>query len=176
MRAIGVGGVLLGLAAGCGSPETSGTQSGYLEARWTGADTGAVSVPAIAEWCEDRRLLEIRAVAGDTGVALAVFPSVILSADSYRVVAATDSTAPSARVALRLFAPTAIKGFQGDSGHVVLARADSGDLTGTFEARARSVTNTDLVTVTGSFRNLEIVPAMRGCDPDSEPGDTVDVD
>ena len=97
MRPIGVGVVLLGLAVGCGNSETSGTPTGYMEARWTGADTGVVSAPAIAEWCEERRLLEIRAVRGDTGVALAVFPSVIVSADSYRVVAPTDSTAPSAR-------------------------------------------------------------------------------
>ena len=116
-----------------------------------------------------QRRLEIRTIRGDTGLALAVFPEVVLSPDTYRVVAAgsKDSTPPSARVALRWFAATAINGFQGDSGTVVLERTDSGHLTGKLGARVSSVSNSDRVTVTGEFENLRVIPQSRGCIADS---------
>lgn len=172
--------LLLALAA-CRASEAS--RQGRLEARWTGADTGRLSGRALAEWCDEQRRLEIRAIEGDTGLALAVFPGVVLSPDSYRVVApgSKDSAAPSARVALRWFGKTAISGFQGDSGMLVLERTDSGQLTGRLAARGSSVSNSDRVTITGEFQNLAVVPQGRGCtadstETDSEPADSERID
>jgi hypothetical protein len=65
-------------------------------------------------------------------------------------------------VVLRWFAETAIKGFQGDSGYVVLERAD-GRVSGHFEAAMRSVNDEMRLDLQGSFRELRMVPAARGC-------------
>lgn len=160
---------LLLWAGACGYSADSRTDVGHLEADWTGADTGKISAPATAEWCEGQRLLEIRAIRGDTGFALVLYPPVILSPDTYpvRAPAGSDSAVPSARVALRWFGATTISGFQGDSGAVVLERADSGQLSGTVVARASSVANNSRIAVTGAFQNLTVVDATRGCIPET---------
>jgi hypothetical protein len=172
-------GLLLTAAlAACGASEPA--RKGLFEARWTGSDTGQLAGSAVAEWCDEQRRLEIRTVRGDTGVAVAVFPEVVLAPDTYRVVLAgsRDSQPPAARVALRYFSPTAISGFQGDSGAVVLERTDSGQLTGRVAARASSVSNSDRVTLTGKFENLAVVPQSRGCTADSgfESAEAADTD
>lgn len=152
------------LAAGCwGSAEP--VLKGRFDARWTGSDTGQVSAPGTAEWCSEGRLLEIRAIHGDTAIALVLYPLDTVQADTYRVVppSGADSLAPSAAVALRLFSPTAIKGYQGDSGAVVLRRSKSGELSGSFEARSRSVLNGALLRITGRFQDIVVVPQTRGC-------------
>ena len=162
------GGVLLAVAlTSCRASESS--REGQLKASWTGADTGQVSGFAVAEWCDDQRRLEIQTIRGDTGLALAVFPEVVLSPDTYRVVAAgsKDSAPPTARVGLRWFGATAIRGFQGDSGTVILEQTDSGRLTGRLAARASSVSNSERVTVTGEFENLAVLRQSRGCTVDS---------
>ncbi|MGH7509824.1 MAG: hypothetical protein ACREMZ_10170 [Gemmatimonadales bacterium] len=190
--------LVLSLASGCNGGVSSRSGAGHLEARWTGADTGAISAAAVAEWCDERRLLQIRAVRGDTGFAVALYPPVILALDSYPVLrpGARDSVVPSARVALRWFGPTSIEAYQGDRGAVVLEGTDSGNVSGSLQARARSVSTNDQITLTGTFRNLTIVPETRGCvsepDPEeagedldeldeeeydaAEPSDTYDVD
>jgi hypothetical protein len=172
----GRGWFLLFALAACRASEAS--KDGRLEARWTGADTGRLSGGALAEWCDEQRRLEIRTVEGDTGLALAVFPDVVLSPDSYRVVApgSKDSVAPSARVALRWFGKTAINGFQGDSGILVLERTDSGQLTGRLAARGSSVSNSARVTISGEFQNLAVVPQGRGCTADSTERDSAPAD
>lgn len=146
---------------------------GRLEARWTGADTGKMAAPSSAEWCADRRVLEIRSVQGDTGLAVVLYPLDTIEADTYRVVhpEARDSGAPSAGVALRLFASNAVQGYQGDSGNVVL-QSKSGALSGTLEARARSVVNGQQLRVSGKFQDIVVAPQSRGCAPAS--ADTAD--
>jgi hypothetical protein len=163
--------LLLSLISGCNEPRD---QAGQFEARWVGSDTGKLFAPAIAEWCDSQRRLEIRAIRGDTGFALAIYPGPVLSPDTYLVVAPTgrDSVVPSARVGLRWFGATSIKGFRGDSGAVVLERTDSGQLSGSLAARASSISNNERVTVTGDFRNLAMIDQARGCIPESSP-DTV---
>jgi hypothetical protein len=162
------------LTAACDQSGSQQLQAGRLEAHWTGADTGKISAPASAEWCEDRRLLEIRAVQGDTGLGLALFAMDSIAADSYRVVdpSRADSSPPSARVALRLFSQTSVKGFQGDSGTVILKRSGSGPLSGTVSARARSVLNGQQIRVSGRFDRVAVTPQTRGCIP--QPPDTSD--
>jgi hypothetical protein len=154
---------LLIAAVACRSSTAS--EEGHLKASWIGADTGGLSGFALAEWCDEQRRLEIRTIKGDTGLALAVSPEVVLSPDSYRVAipGSRDTAPPSARLALRWFGPTAIHGFQGDSGTVILERTDSGRLTGSVVARGSSVSNSDRVTLTGEFQNLAVIPQSRGC-------------
>ena len=165
----------LSLVASCARSGGPRSQAGRLEARWTGADTGKISAPATAEWCEGRRYLEIRSIQGDNGLGLALYPVDSIVPDSYRVVEPprADSSRPSASVALRLFSQTAIDGFRGDSGTVILERSGSGQLSGRLAARARSVQNGEEISLSGKFEYLAARPQERGCTP--EPADTAEM-
>lgn len=165
------------LAAACGDLPETDLGAGWLEARWTGADTGKLETRTTAEWCGERGLLEIRAIRGDTGVAMVLYPVDTIEAGNYRVVHPdrADTMAPSAGVALRVFATSAIQGYQGDSGMIVLERSESGELSGTLDARVRSVVNGQLLTLTGKLRDLTVVPQTRGCRPETA-ADSEDTD
>jgi hypothetical protein len=134
-----------------------------------------MAAPMSAEWCEERRALEIRGVAGDTGLGLVLYPVDTVDTDSYRVVLpeGADTVPPSAAIALRVFSTNTIQGYQGDSGTVALERGKGGELSGAIKARARSVVNGQVVTVTGKVRDLTIVPQKRGCGPEI-PADSAD--
>jgi hypothetical protein len=162
---------VLALMAACGW-EAQPSPAGRLEARWTGADSGKIFAPAAAEWCAERLLLEIRAVQGDTALALALYPVDTIAPDSYPVVepARADSVPPSASVALRLFGQTAVKGYQGDSGTVILERSGSGQVSGSLAARARSVQGGEQVRLSGKFDRVAVMSQERGCAP--RPRDT----
>ncbi|HEV7366491.1 MAG TPA: hypothetical protein VGN76_11645 [Gemmatimonadales bacterium] len=156
-------------------------ETGHLEATWSGPDGGKISAPASAEWCGARRLLEIRTVQGDTGIAFAIYPKDTLVAGRYRVMdpLKAESLPPAAGIALRWFTQNAVKGFQGDTGTVFLDRSASGELGGSVTAGARSVIDTQRVAVRGTFQGLTIHPSP-GCLPpgkvpnrDARPGDTV---
>ncbi|MFL5403564.1 MAG: hypothetical protein ACJ8BF_12175 [Gemmatimonadales bacterium] len=136
-----------------------------IEVHWTGADQGKVSGTATAEWCSLLRLLEVQALAGDTGVALAIYPTDTLAAGKYPVMdpAKAESLPPAAGLALRWPTQTSIKGFQGESGSVVLERSGSGQLSGSVAAVARSITDNGRLRVTGTFRDLTVRPSTRGC-------------
>lgn len=172
--------VTLSLIGACRTQQGSGAQAGRLEARWVGADTGKLSAAATAEWCAETRILEIRAVERDTGLALALFPDVVIVEDTYPVVSPSraDSSVPSARVALRWFGPTAISGFQGDSGAVVLETMERGQLSGSMKARASSVINSDRITIIGTFEHLAVMDQSRGCipEPPLEDGQAAETD
>jgi hypothetical protein len=173
--------ILVFLLAGCRSTTQRPAAAGHLEAKWSGTDGGKLSAPASAEWCAARRLLEIRAVTGDTGLALALYPKDTLVSGRYRVMAPikAESLPPAAGIGLRWFTQNAVKGFQGDTGTVFLDRSPSGELSGSVAAGARSVVDTQRVTVQGTFEGLT-VRASPACRPpgkrpkgDAQPSDTV---
>ena len=180
-------------ALACSTREPADSRTGSLEADWTGADTGKLSAPAVAEWCDSLKLLELRAIQGDTGIALVVYPSdsalvpsdsatpaVPVPLGSYPVVPPdrADSSRPSVALALRWFAETSIRGFRGDSGTVVLEAAGPGTSAGRFTARLRSTTEGSRLTVTGSFKGLRVTPAPKDCvgGPPEEPDDSEALD
>jgi hypothetical protein len=140
---------------------------GHLEVRWTGRDGGAISGPATARWCALRRVLEIRTVRGDTGIALALYPAKTLAIGRYLVVdpVKAESVPPAAGVAVRWLTRTVVQGFQGDSGRVDLSRSSSGQLSGRVSARARSVVDTQRIVLSGTFRDLTLHSDSLGCAP-----------
>ena len=153
--------------AACSRGGASEQRTGSLEVEWTGADTGKLSAPAIAEWCDSLGVLELRAIHGDTGFALALYP-----ADSggpagpgrYRVRPPARGTArPWSALALRWFAETSIRGFKGDSGAVTVESAATGTTAGRFDASLRSATDASKLTVKGSFKGLTVTPAGPEC-------------
>jgi hypothetical protein len=157
----------LALAAGtgCSRAPASAPAGGNIDVRWTGGQRGSISAPATAEWCAVLRLLEVSAIRGDTGVALAVYARDTLSQGTFRIVppARAESLPPAAGIALRWPTQTAIIGFQGESGSVVLERTRSGELSGRISAAARAVNDTAVIRIEGTFQNLAIRPQSRGC-------------
>ncbi len=171
----------LSLMAACGKPLAQRSLVGRLEARWRGAESGKILASAAAEWCKDRRMLEIRAVQGDTGLAMAVYAVDTIESDSYPVVepSRADSSRPSASLALRLFAQTTIQGYQADSGMVILERSGSGPISGRLVARARSVINGAQIRLNGKFQGVAVAPQERGCIrelPRTEAAESLDED
>ncbi len=164
----------LAVAAACSPGESAERPAGSLEVQWVGADTGKLAAPAVAEWCDSLRVLELRALRGDTGVALALYPADSLVPGDYRVVSPErgDSVRPAAAVALRRFAETTIQGFRSDSGSVRLTAAGPG--AGRFTARLRSSTEGRRLTVSGSFSGVTIAPAPPDCaGTPPDPDDTI---
>jgi len=153
------------LTAACRERASGDGPGPVLEARWNGKDSAKIKGAATAEWCDSLRLLQIQVLLGDTGVAIALYPVRRIEAGRFRVVApaTVDSNRPWAAVALRWFAETSIRGFQGDSGVVVLEQPRPGVLTGTFDAKAHSVTDAVRLSIRGDFRDLIVRPASRGC-------------
>lgn len=156
------------IATACGR-SASPARSGRVDATWTGADSGRIGTRAASEWCPEGRLLEIRAIQGDTGLAVVIYPVDTIEPDTYRVVLPESASTrpPSAAVALRVFSSNAVQGYQGDSGSVVLDYSNSGALSGTIEARARSAVNGQLLTISGRLSDLVVVPQHRGCSRDT---------
>ena len=138
---------------------------GRLEVDWTGVDTARFAVPATAEWCEAGRYAAIRALSGDTGVVIVVFPSDTVLADSYAVAdTLADSLRPVARVVLRWSDRESLRGFRSDSGIMVLRREQDGSLAGELSVTGRLVGGTrDSLALTGVFRALTVRPAPEDC-------------
>jgi hypothetical protein len=157
--------VVLVLGTACSRDQPAGSPGSTLEVEWVGSDTGKLVAPVVAEWCDSLRVLELRAVRGDTGIALALYPADSLAAGDYPAVQPErgDSTRPSAAVVMRWFAETSIRGFRGDSGSVTLATIGPGVGAGSFAARLRSTTEGSRLNVTGSFRGLTVRPAPPDC-------------
>jgi hypothetical protein len=136
-----------------------------MEVSWTGSARGDLSGRATAEWCGILRLLEIRGIRGDTGIAIAIYPADTIKVGQYpvRVPARAEPLLPAAVVALRWTTETAVKGFQGESGSVRLDRSTAGVLSARMTAVAQSVTDTQRISVQGTFRDLTVRPQTRGC-------------
>jgi hypothetical protein len=160
---------VLGLTA-CRAPNPS-DDVGRLELRWNGPQAGSLSGPATAGWCAHRKVLQVRAIRGDTGVALAVYPGKALEAGVYRVVdpMKAESVPPAASVALRVLTQNLVQGFQGDTGRVTLESSSAGRFSGSVSARARSVVDTQRISVSGTFRHLRVMPDTAGCSPAEAP-------
>ena len=154
-----------GCLAGCPADVRPARPGRGLEARWTGSEAAAFHAPATADWCDSLNLLEIVAMSGDTGIAIAIYPRESLATGAYpvRPPAAADSTPPASAIGLRWFSQTAVRGYQSDSGTLALARGADGTLSGRFTAAAHPVTGKGPLSITGSFAGLRQRPAARGC-------------
>jgi hypothetical protein len=164
---------LVGGGLGCHS-KSQDAGEGRLSVRWTGPDTAAFSSRAVAEWCASLQLLEIRAVAGDTGTGIVLYPADTIVPGVYPVhlPGEADSTKrPSAVVALRWFSKTTIMGYQADSGRVTVERTPDGSLAGRFAVAARLLVAGARLAATGTFEDLRIVAAPVTC-AGRGPGDT----
>lgn len=145
------------LALACRSharPDSQGL-AGKLSASWAGADTGKLSAPVRAAWCDDQRRLELTAVQGDAGIGLLIYPVNQLRPGNYRaVVPGTDSlTRPAVSAAGRWFTEKLIAAYQSDSGDLELTGTPQ-SLGATFDIHMRSVDGQDTVRLTGRFSGV----------------------
>jgi hypothetical protein len=154
---------------------------GRMDVSWNGSARGSLSGGATAEWCGILKLLEIRGIRGDTGIALAIYPADTIQTGDYPVREPTraESLPPAAGLALRWTTETAVKGFQGESGSIRLGRSAAGVLSARVKAAARSVTDSQRIWVQATFRDLTVHPQTRGCvkpaetvPRDAQPSDT----
>jgi hypothetical protein len=148
--------LLLGLMLGaCGGEEAAGP--GRIDVAWTGADTGRLQVPATARWCANDSLVEISGAMGDSGVALALMPADSILPRSFPVgLPIPTRSRPTARVALRWPGETLLEGYYGLSGSVMV---DSGSaLSGRVEATLKNLNNGGEISVSGTFRELTVLP------------------
>ncbi|MEP7176103.1 MAG: hypothetical protein ABI860_06080 [Gemmatimonadales bacterium] len=153
------------LAAACHGDAAKAPSGARLAVRWTGSDTSSFDAPATAERCDSSTMLQIVAIAGDTGIGIALYPSDSNLAAVYTVrpPSLADSAPPAGAVGLRWFSQTSVQGYQADSGQVSVTRAPNGALSGRFKATARAITGTGRLTLAGSFDDLRARRAARGC-------------
>lgn len=163
-RSAAAGVVALGLAA-CGAiPWDRG--DGRINATWTGAEKGSISASAAAVWCSRARTAQLTAVVGDTGIGMLIHPADSLIAGRYPVMRPGDaqSKAPAASIGLRLINPTAVSGYQSQTGALVLEQVESGRISGRFEATARSATGAvGTIRVSGRLVNVSLARGGAKC-------------
>jgi len=121
-----------------------------------------MSARAAAVWCSAPRTATLTAVVGDTGIGMLIRPADSLVAGRYPVMQPGDARtkAPAASIGLRLINPTAVSGYQSQTGTLVLEQVEPTRISGRFDATARSATGAaGAIRVSGQLVN---VPLTRG--------------
>jgi hypothetical protein len=141
-----------------------------LNAAWTGSDTGRISAPAAASWCPVAGRLEVKAVKGDMGFGLVLYPVSDLVAGTYPAFdpGADSVRRPGAAGAARWFTNHDVVGYQSDSGSVELTRKDE-RLQLRFGFRLRSLNGEDTVVAEGRAASLEPGPCLADSVPIAAP-------
>jgi hypothetical protein len=148
VKRAGVSALVLCVAAAC-NPLGG---DGRLTARWTASgdtSTAMLTAPVTGRWCVGPSRLDIRAVAGDTGLGIVIYPSDSSVMHGEYTVLAPDrglQVRPSAGVALRWVGKVMVQGWWGDSGSVTLAGGLVRGLSGRGAARLVSGLGPDSVT------------------------------
>ena len=167
-------GVIAGLfLSACGRGDAGG--SGRILVSWTGADTGRLETRAFARWCAEDSVLEIVGEAGDSGVAVALFPQgdTVLPGVVPLGPPGSGRARPRGGVALRWFGENMIAGYYTLSGIVTVE--ESPGLAGRIEATVKNAMDGRQLTVAGEFEGLAITRSSVACaSPDtSTPSDSV---
>ena len=139
-----------------------------LAVEWRGRFRGRMVLPAQINWCPVTRVAVLEAVSGDSGVAIVLYEQNALTAGAHPVFspeAAASAPRPSATAAMRwmrLERDTALAGFRAVSGTARIGLV-AGKASGQLDARMRSVSGQDSVTVRGVFREVPVVSTAIGC-------------
>jgi hypothetical protein len=126
----------------------------------------AFTASATGEWCDSLRMLQVRAILGDTGMAIAFYPGARIEPGEYPLKPPdrADTARPrAAAIAARWLSATAVQGFQGESGAVTLTRAADGTLGGRFHGTGHGVPIALRLSIAGSFEGVRPAPAPASC-------------
>ncbi len=160
-------GALVAGALGCGVIAW-GRAEGRLEATWSGAEKGQMSGAATAIWCSAKRIAQITALQGDTGLGILIHATDSLAAGRYSIVepAIARTDAPRASLGLRLLTQLAVVGYQARSGTLMLDRVEHTRISGRFDAKAHSATAAaGSISVAGRFREVPVASGGPACAP-----------
>lgn len=161
---LALGSVLPGCrpAVGVGSGRPPAGSIGVV---WTGPAAGRFTAPAEARWCPGDTLLLVLAVRRDTAFGMTLLPETAIRAGRYPVFPAQafNPSRPQAAVGLRWFAETNVFPFEGTGGTVTVTARSASLLSGTLDVRLKRRLAPDSVHLTGSFTDLNIMPAEVPC-------------
>lgn len=157
--------LLTAVLVACDTPATPDEPRGSLSVRWNGVAQGTFSAPAVGGWCATDSLLEVVAVRGDTGVGFSLLAEDTVRARDYPVLSGSIAVdwRPLAVAGLRWATDTALLGFEGADGRIVVTGTDSGTVAGTLDLLLRLNDGTDTLRLTGEFTNIPILPAPGSC-------------
>lgn len=138
---------------------------GTLTVTWAGASKGRFAAAATGAWCARDSLVEILAVAGDTGFGFTLITPGTVKTGQYPVLAAAVGAdwRPMGLVSLRLASDTALKGYEGNSGQLEVTQGSATLVSGTISVRLKQTDANDTLRLTGSFDRIAIAPAQGGC-------------
>ena len=145
-----------------------GASAGQVALRWGGKYQGNMSLPATLNWCPVTRIGLLEGISGDSGVAVVIYERDSLVPGPHAVVApdaAPNSARPAASVVMRWLhvkPDTGLAGFRSDAGTVRLEFA-GGKASGEINARLRSATSNDTITIRGVFSRVPVVATAKGC-------------
>lgn len=143
--------------------------AGRLTAKWKGGDSGQIATSANASWCSVGGLLEIMAIAGDSGIAVLLYPPDGIRSGSFTVIDPLREPvhAGGAALAARWPAADQIVGFRGVSGKVAL-RVEGGQLAGDVEGLLlRPGAEAESLHFTANFSAIRADSGPTACPPDS---------
>ncbi|MGH7582880.1 MAG: hypothetical protein ACREL5_06635 [Gemmatimonadales bacterium] len=149
-------------------PGHSSETSARLSLTIRGSLRGSMRLPAKVRWCPVTRTGMLEAVSGDTGVAIVLYERDSLTALPHAILrpeAAGAAARPASSMVMRwvrLGGDTALAMYRSTSGTVRL-KLSPGVASGDVNARLQSITGTDALQVTGTFRDLPVATTAAGC-------------
>lgn len=153
------------LAAGCGGePTVAADGQGQLAVSWSGRHDGKFAAQARATWCAADSMVQVFAIAGDTGVGLALYTPDTIRATQYPVIwpEVVVPWRPLGAVALRWVGETDLIGYEAVTGVITVTSVDSG-LSASLDVGLRAPGGTDTLRMAGGVTGLRIEPADGAC-------------
>ncbi len=151
-----------------GGASALGGTSAELTMSWNGKYQGSMSSPATLNWCPVTRIGVLEAVSGDSGLAIILYERDSLTSGPHPLFSpevAVGAAKPGASAVMRwvrTHPDTGVTGFRTSSGTVRI-QFTGGKASGDINARMRSVTTADSITIQGLFRNVPVVATAKGC-------------
>ena len=159
--------LMVGLAA-CNGAEG---HEGQMSASWKGSakKSGALKTAATANWCAAGHLLEIMGFAGDSGIAVLLYPADGVKSGSFSVIDPLHEPVHTgaAAVAARWPDGEQIVGYRGVKGTATL-KVDAGTISGSITSlMLRPGGQPDTVSFDATFSALQADSGVAACPPDS---------
>jgi hypothetical protein len=144
---------------------------GRLSASWKGSakTSGTLKTTATANWCAAGHLLEIMGIAGDSGIAVLLYPADGVKSGSFAVIDPLHEPVHTgaAAVAARWPDGEQIVGYRGVKGTATL-KVDAGTISGSITSTMlRPGAQPDSVSFDATFSALQADSGIGACPPDS---------